>query len=444
MLKMTRQLFAIHPDIKYAEFEERALFNHILASIDPEDGRTCYMVPIGRGVRHEYQDMSRSFTCCVGSGMESHGLHGDGIYYESGNRLWINLYAPSTASWKGAGADLGMETNFPEGDTATLKLGMQKPKSLTLAFRRPTWTDSGFEVKVNGKPAKITSRPGSYVEVSRTWKTGDAVTLTMPKSLRIEGLPDNKNRAALMWGPLVLAGDLGPERRGAPADPIPSFVASDKPVREWLQPVPDRLGIFRTVGVGHVPDGSEKELEFVPFYRLHRRTYGIYFDLYSNDSWNRKLEELAAEKIKQQRIEAATIGFIQPGDAEKEKSFNQQGEETNQDRAAGRPGRRGKKWFSYDMPVDSTKPVSLVVTYNTDERGKRAVEIFVDGQRVGEQSIDRSPPGSATGRFFDVHYRLPAELVKDKKKVTVKFQASGGNETATVFGVRTVHADADR
>ena len=79
MLKMTRQLFAVKPEMKYAEFEERALFNHVLGSIDPEDGRTCYMVPIGQGVRHEYQEMFRSFTCCVGSGMESHSLHGDGI-----------------------------------------------------------------------------------------------------------------------------------------------------------------------------------------------------------------------------------------------------------------------------------------------------------------------------------------------------------------------------
>lgn len=76
MLKLTRTLFALDPSPKYAEFQERALFNHILASIDPEDGRTCYMVPVGRGVTHEYQDMLRDFTCCVGTGMESHALHG--------------------------------------------------------------------------------------------------------------------------------------------------------------------------------------------------------------------------------------------------------------------------------------------------------------------------------------------------------------------------------
>jgi uncharacterized protein len=443
MLKMTRRLFAIHPDIKYAEFEERALFNHVLGSIDPEDGRTCYMVPVGRNARHEYQDMYRAFTCCVGTGMESHALHGDGIYYESGDRLWVNLYVPSTASWNASGVNLTMETDFPEGSSATLKLAMEKPKTLTLSMRRPAWAEAGFQVKVNGKLIKTESRPGSYVDLRRTWNSGDTVALVLPKTLRVEGLADNRNRVAVMWGPLVLAGDLGPERRGAPVGPIPSFVIEDKPVTKWLEPVADRLGVFRTVEVGYVPDGSEKQMEFVPFYKLHRRMYSLYWDLYTNEAWKKKLADVEAEQTRQKKLEAATIAFAQPGD-EEEKVFNQQGEETNGDRSLGRLGRRAKKWFSYDLPVDSSKPITLVVTYKTDERGKRDVEILVDGQRIGEQSIERSPPGSAVGRFFDVEYKLSPDLIKDKKKVTVRFQAVGGNETATVFGVRTIRGDADR
>ena len=120
MLKMTRTLFALKPEIKYADFQERALFNHMLASINFNDGQYCYMVPVGRGVTHEYQ--GNGFTCCVGTGMESHALHGDGIYYSSADRLWINLYAPSTAEWKEAGAKVEMETDFPEGSSATLKI----------------------------------------------------------------------------------------------------------------------------------------------------------------------------------------------------------------------------------------------------------------------------------------------------------------------------------
>ena len=337
MLKMTRRLFAIHPDVKYAEFDERALFNHILASIDPEDGRTCYMVPVGRGVRHEYQDMSRSFTCCVGSGMESHALHGHGIYYESGDRLWINLYVPSTASWKAVGATVTMTTTFPEGDAATLNLTLQRPKSFTLALRRPSWAGDGFVVKVNGKSVAQLPRPGSYVELKRTWKTGDTVSLVLPKTLHIEGLADNKRRAALMWGPLVLAGDLGPERRVLVQKNRPALVTAEKPLTEWLQPVADNLGVFRTAGVGRDTDGRTNEIEFIPFYRLHRRTYGVYWDLHTAESWTKKIEELKAERARQQKLEAATMLSLQPGDAENEKPFNQQGEETTPDE--GRAGR---------------------------------------------------------------------------------------------------------
>jgi len=343
MLKMTRRLFAIEPDIKYAEFEERALFNHILASIDPEDGRTCYMVPVGRGVRHEYQEMFRSFTCCVGSGMESHSLHGDGIYFESGDRLWINLYVPSTANWKAAGATLTMATAFPEGDEATLKLTLQRPKAFTLALRRPSWAGDGFAVKVNGKSVTTLPRPGSYVELKRTWKTGDSVSLVLPKTLHVEGLADNNRRAALMWGPLVLAGDLGPERRGGPTAEFPSLVTGEKPVAEWLQPVRDNLGVFRTAGVGRSMDGQANEVQFVPFYRLHRRTYSVYWDLYTDETWTRKLAELNAERAEQQKVEAATVSLLPAGDTEKEKAFNLKSEESSTDRVHGRAGRRAKK-----------------------------------------------------------------------------------------------------
>src|SRR5438477_50250 len=365
MLKMTRRLFAIHPEIKYAEFEERALFNHVLGSIDPEDGRTCYMVPVGRGVQHEYQDMMRGFTCCVGSGMESHGLHGDGIYYETGDKLWVNLYAPSTANWQSAGVTIATDTTFPEGDSATLKIATPKAKQFTLALRRPSWAGTGFTLKVNGV----------------------AVT-------------------------------------------------------DWLKSVTDKPGNFH--GVGRDTDDQAREIDLVPFYRLHRRTYTIYWDLYNAAGWKQKLTEVAAERERQRKLEAATISSLQPGDADKEKAFNQQGEETTTDRMMGRTGRRGRKWFSFDLPVEPSSQVALVVTYNTEQRPKRSAEILIDGQHVGEQAIEGSPNGSAVGHFFDVDYKIPADLIKDKRKITVRFQATSGTEIPTVFGVRTIRADADR
>jgi DUF1680 family protein len=452
MIKMTRKLFALHPEIKYAEFHERALFNHILGSIDAEDGRTCYMVPVGRGVQREYQDMFRSFTCCVGSGMESHALHGDGLYYESGDKLWVNIYAPSTAKWEAAGVDLTMETNFPEGESASLKLTLTAPKGFTLALRRPSWAGEGFAVKVNGQPVKGLSAPGSYIELKRTWKTGDTVALTLPKTLWLEPLPDNKRVTAIMWGPIVLAGDLGPERerrRGRQAEEqagarpqaqpirIPSLVAADRPLSQWIKAVADKPGNFRTAGVGR-----EEDVDLVPFYRLHRRAYSIYFDLFTPAEWEKKAAELLAAQERRRKLEAATVAFVdQPGEVYSERDFNQRGEDTRPVRIGGRPGRSARKWFSFDLPVDAAHTLKLIVTYHGEERATRTFEILVDDTRIGDQRIERHRPGSPTKSFFDVEYSIPAELVKGKQKVTVRFQGTGGNETAGVFGVRMVRAE---
>lgn len=443
MVKMTRKLFALHPDIKYAEFHERALFNHILASIDSEDGRTCYMVPVGRAVRREYQDMFRSFTCCVGSGMESHALHGSGLYYESGDRLWVNLYVPSTARWEAGGVDLAMDTDFPEGQSATLKLTLKAPRQFTLALRRPSWAGAAFTVKVNGRSVKKLATPGSYIELKRRWKNADTVNVTLPKDLRLEPLPDNRRVAAIMWGPLVLAGDLGPENitRGRSLRPVsvPALVAAERHVTDWLKPVSGKPGAFRSDSVGR-----ESDVELVPFYRLHRRTYSVYWDLFTPVEWEKKAAEIAAERERQRKREAATVGFVQPGETQAERDFNQQGEDTSAVRVAGWSGRRANKWFSFDLPVTPAHPMTLIVTYHSEERQTRTFTILVDGTFVGEQTVERHRPGSSSGRFFDVEYAIPADLVKGKQKVTVRFQATGDNGTAAIFGIRIIRADAAR
>ncbi len=414
MLKLTRRLFALRPDAHYADFHERALFNHILASIDPEDGRTCYMVPVGRGVQREYQQMFRSFTCCVGTGMESHALHGDGIYYESGDTLWVNLYAPSTADWAAAGVKLVMDTNLPEGDLATLKLSLQSPREFTLALRRPYWAGDGFAVKVNGEAVsedvidpfrgvpesgrrladRPRQRPGSYVALNRTWKSGDTVHLTLPKTLRLEPLPDNPRRVAIMWGPLVLAGDLGPETqrpRGKDAPPAkagaraPVFVAAERPVAEWLKPVGDYPGQFRTDGVGQPSD-----VNFVPFYRLHRRTYAVYWDLLTQPEWQQKQAEYTAEGPpvrdgQTQRVHPPYVWRVNlavvatpsssyvSGDTTLAALNDEHEPQSSRDRSRGSYGnwnRTGTQWVQYDwsQPISTGK---IDVYWWDDRRGVR-------------------------------------------------------------------------
>src|SRR5437660_9556275 len=168
MIKMARALFSVEPDIRYADFHERALFNHILASQDPKDGTVTYMLPVGRGVHHEYQRMFEDFTCCVGTSMESHALHGAGIYYYKGSEeFWIGLYAPSIAKWDSAGVEVETTTDFPIGSSRSVKIRTMTPKQFTLALRRPYWAGDGFSVKVNGQLVKALPPSSSYVKRKR-------------------------------------------------------------------------------------------------------------------------------------------------------------------------------------------------------------------------------------------------------------------------------------
>ncbi len=460
MLKLTRMLFALQPDVHYADFQERALFNHVLGSIDPE-GRTCYMVPVGRGVRHEYQDMQRSFTCCVGSGMENHGLHGNGIYYEAGSRLWVNIYAPSTAEWTSQGAKLEMSTDFPEGESAKLSVTLRAPKELTLSLRRPFWAGEGFAAKVNGEPVALEgpSNASSYVNIKRTWKTGDVVELALPKALRLEATPDNPRVSAVMWGPLALAGDLGPEpqmgQRGggggrggqgmsafkASLPKTPVLLAALKPPSEWVKPVAGKQGDFTTNGVVRIPGepGPAAEMPLTPFYRTHHRTYAIYFDMFTPPEWDAKQAEYSAEVERQRKLEASTVGFAQPGEIRPERDYGYQaGGGSAIHPMKGDAGRRTTSWMSFEMPVDASVASSLVVTYFNAEqvRQPQRFRIEVDGRKVADEEIVRGGPQ----HFVDKTYPIPTDAAAGKQKVTVKFVAADGALAGSVFGVRVVRA----
>jgi hypothetical protein len=468
MIKLTRRLFSLRPDAAYADFHERALFNHILASIDPEDGRTSYMVPVGRGVQQEYQRMLQDFTCCVGTGMESHALHGYGVYYESNDTLWVNLFVPSSAQFTAGGVKLQMETGFPDGDSAKLTLEMPAPKTFTLAVRRPAWTGDGFAVKVNGtaieqpplaslRDASAGGRGGapgneaalaqasSYVELKRTWKSGDTVELVLPKSVRLEPTPDNRQVAAIMWGPLVLAGDLGPrhEGRGSGDTPIPALVAGERPVSEWVVPTGERAGDFRARQVGRVfaQAGGPGDVSLTPFYRTHRRTYSVYFDVITPGEFDARSAAIAAERERMRRIEAATVSVVQPGEAPPELEHNYQTEPKDRPvvRTNGRASRGGTGWFSYDLAVDPMSRMAIVVTYLNELGMPPAAgnfQVMVDGAAVGRFEANAGASG-----FYLTQYAMPADLVRGKSKVTVRFEAPQGSRIAPVFGVRMIRAD---
>jgi len=224
---------------------------------------------------------------------------------------------------------------------------------------------------------------------------------------------------------------------------VPVFVVEEgRPVEEWLKPIAGEVNQFRTDGVGRLVSNPQSisDVTFNPFYVTHRRTYGIYWDLMTPSQWEATVAAgrlTEAERLRQ--LEAATLGFAQPGQMQPERDFNYQSsiEQRRVEEMEGRNGRAGAGWFSFDMPVEADRLLKLLVTYHGAAMDDAAFEILVDGTRIGRQ------PDAGNG-FFDVEYAIPADLIQGKEKVTARFQAADGSRIATVFGIRMMRADAQQ
>ncbi len=431
MLKLTEHLFEWHAAPAEADFYERALFNHILSSQHPENGRVIYNLALKMGGYKEYQEYE-DFTCCVGTGMENHAKYGENIYYANDLELFVAQYIASELNWSAKGLKLTQNTRFPDEQATTLKFECKEPVKLNLQVRYPYWAKKGIIVKVNGKKVAVTTGPSSFVSIYRTWKTGDVVEISFPFSLRLEPMPDDSTRIAVMYGPLVLAGELGlvdnPE--AASAMFVPVIMSESRNPSDWLVPVEGKVNTFLMKGVG-----KPKDVELKPFYATHDMRYSIFWDIFTQEAWNKRQEEYKNELARKAEVEARTIDFVQPGEMQPEREHNFKGESTTPGEFQDRKNREARNgWFSFDMKVLPDQPVILHVEYWGGFPGSKTFNILVDEEVVGTENISNI----SDGQWIDIDYPVPVSLTKGKSKVTVKFNAFYGHMAGPVFGVRTL------
>ena len=432
MLKLTRHLFCWDPQAAYADFYERALYNHILASQHPESGMMCYYVPLRSGAHKAYNAPLDSFWCCTGTGVENHAKYGDSIYFHDGDRtLYVNLFIASELNWQARGLKLRQETKYPEQPASRLTLTCEPPCELSLRIRHPWWATSGLSLQVNGQPQAVSSQPGSYAVLTRTWKTGDTVDLALPFTLRTEGFRDNPQRFAFLHGPLVLCAqvDLG--------KPYPAIVAEENRVLASLRPVADQPStftgpaeIFRRAGETAGPG-----VTLEPFYKLHgNRHYVVYWDAFTPAQWQAKEAAYQLELAQQRELDARTIDAVQPGEEQNERDHKLQGERHGSGDFGGHKWRHAPNgWFSWEVKVLPDQPQELRVTYWGSDVG-RVFDVLVDGEKLATQRLNNNRPD----QLYDEVQPLPESLTRGKQHVTVRFQAHPGNTAGGVFGLRVM------
>lgn len=289
LLKLTRHLFCRTANPAYADYYERALYNHILGQQDPESGMVAYFLPLAAGAYKLYSTPENSFWCCVGTGFENHAKYGEAIYYHTENELYVNLFIPSVLNWKKKNLQITQTTAFPESGVVNLSVSTAKPQRLTVKLRYPQWT-SNVQIKVNDKKVNVKQTPSSYISIDRIWKNGDKIEVNYPMNLQIAETNDNPDKAAITYGPLVLAGVMGTEGMTPPAPFSNPNLYNDYYTYEYNIPggIKTSLQIDKKNLSKDIKPFAGEKLAFLagkenvrlePVYKIHRQRYVVYWDI---------------------------------------------------------------------------------------------------------------------------------------------------------------------
>ena len=456
MLRLTKMLYqnsgdvdnSNKPDPRYVDYYERALYNHILSSQEPDKGGFVYFTPMRPGHYRVYSQPETSMWCCVGSGLENHTKYGEFIYAHQQDTLYVNLFIPSQLNWKEQGVTLTQETLFPDDGKVTLRIDKASKKKLTLMIRIPGWAGSSkdYAITINGQKKKYAIRPGvsTYLPIHRKWKKGDVITFNLPMEVSLEQIPDKKDYYAFLYGPIVLAASTGTEHldgiyaddsRGGhiahgkqiPLQEVPMLIGNPVSIRTSLHKLNGNKLAFSYDG-NIYPAQMGKPLELVPFFRLHNSRYAFYFRQTSEEQFKAIQEEMATAERKATELANQTVDLIFPGEQQPESDHGIQYEESETGTHKDRHFRRAKKWFSYNLKVKK-EASQLILTIRKEDRNKTMI-------LLNNERLTLTPTISKADKdgFITLNYLLPQKLKAGSCEILLK--PDGTEWTSAIYEVR--------
>lgn len=435
MLKLSRQLFMFTGDMKYLNYYEHALYNHILASQDPDmPGCVTYYTSLLPGLFKQYSTPYDSFWCCVGTGMENHAKYGEAIYFSNDKDLLINLFIPSQLKDESTGLKLSLETEYPDSDTIKFKITEKGQFDGKIYVRKPDWLQSNFSVSINNRAINPIIKD-DFVVITQNFKKNDEITLVFPRELYIDYVADEPHYGTIMYGPLVLAGELGTEgmpndrvsnnralRDAMPIKDIPMIVGDLNNKDKWFIQKENSPIHF------NVKNGAKQaNISLIPYFKMHHQRHTVYWKIYSNDDFEKRTKVLTDEVI--------------IADERSEKIHNLKGEndsicwhdyfwaKNTQYRIAENGG-----WFSYDLKIDKKEinQYNLICRYWGDEPSDNEFDILVDGELLRTVNLQRR----LFLTYIDDVYAIPLEWTKGKSKVNVRFQAKENKKAGGLYSLK--------
>lgn len=461
MMKLTEGLFRMTPDAAYADFYERAMLNHILSTQHPEHGGYVYFTPARPAHYRVYSAPNSAMWCCVGTGMENHGKYGEFIYTHVGDSLFVNLFTASELSWQERGLRLTQQTTFPYSDKVRLTVNVRKPVRMKLMIRHPQWCADGAMTAVcRGKDYAAGSAASSYFCIDRKWKDGDVIELTMPMQVRIEQLPNVPNYIAVMRGPVLMSARMGTDGlTGLVADDSrwghiahgPLVSLFDTPVivgdrsdilkkLNNMQPVAGKPMCYTVPGLF---EGKFKDLVLEPFFTLHDCRYMMYWLSMTGDEYARHKAAVMEQERQKLELDRRTVDAVIMGEQQPEADHYMAQDRTSTGNTGGEAWREARDggYFEYRMNTGGLDSLILHVRCRGSEANSqpRGLELLVDGKVIAAGDRFNAADGAgqnADGTTLNVEFPVPAELLRDKKSVTVTFRSRKGTATGKILRVR--------
>lgn len=443
MQKLTRELYKITGEAKYADYYENTFYNAILSSQNPTTGMTTYFQPMATGFYKVYSSAENHFWCCTGSGMENFSKLGDSLYYHNENDLYVTEYFSSSVTWKEKNLTLQQTAQMPESGKVTLTVSTTEEKGVEagIVVRVPEWCEGEPQVVINGQQVEPVIA-GSMMKLGTSWKNNDTIELTFGMTVRAYGLPDNDSVVAFKYGPIVLSAELGTEQMEdsttgvnvtVPTKTIEVdeniIITSGATRQEWLDNLASNL-VKQDNAMEFKLVGTNRDIVFTPHYQQYQQRYGIYFYLLEEGS--ELAQQILSAQLLKADLENRTIDSIPVSNDQYELSHNMQTSKSSTGSFNGLMYRDASEggYFQYDMEVDNSCDNELMVKYYSGDQG-RTFTIYIDGEKLEDVTIEKQD----TVGFYEVCYTIPKSMLKGKDKVSVKFAADKNGFAGGIFDI---------
>lgn len=458
MLKLTKKLFMLTGDVKYANYYETTFLNSILSSQDPTTGMTTYFQPMATGYFKVYSERFTKFWCCTGSGMENFSKLGESFYYHKENILVVNQYISSELVWAQYGIKLIQETDIVNTDKAVFTVvSLERKKTdLTIALRLPDWLAEKAAICVDGMPYRYETE-GGYAMVDGPFADQTKIEITLPMKIVPFSLPDKQNIYGFKYGPVVLSALLGTNDMAESVTGVDVTIPLEKRItKEYVNSESDTITVvtdsvnefIENINDYMVKDeasdilafklqNTDAKLTFVTHYSQYTERYGIYWNFISKKPGKDDSDLCGSEK----KDKVVRLDTVQPGYGQYENdalhNMQEYGNGSTGDTSVGTSRcANANGSFSYRMIIDPNKGCSLLATFKTEDNGK-SIKISVRDTVVFEKTLQTVEPSGE----YRILIPLPVQVlinnaeaifVNNRKEsaVTFTFEGVGGEASA--------------